>query len=99
MRRACSRACAKTGKRIAARIAMIAITTRSSMRVKPRGARRCVDVMADLVLSTEKERKRWSADAPEMEGDANDMKRFNSPAQMIRPVEAGCQGQSDGISV
>src|SRR5690242_11350613 len=33
--RAFSRACAKTGKRIAARIAMIAITTRSSIRVKP----------------------------------------------------------------
>src|SRR5438876_5770693 len=31
--RAFSRACAKTGKRIAARIAMIAITTRSSIRV------------------------------------------------------------------
>src|SRR5579862_4582423 len=29
-----SRACAKTGKRIAARIAMIAITTRSSISVK-----------------------------------------------------------------
>src|ERR1035438_3244356 len=33
---ACNLACAKTGKRIAARIAMIAMTTRSSMRVKPR---------------------------------------------------------------
>src|SRR5437588_10599425 len=33
--RAFSLACAKTGKRIAARIAMIAITTSSSMRVKP----------------------------------------------------------------
>src|SRR5690242_9878193 len=31
-----SRAWAKTGKRIAARIAMIAMTTSSSMRVKPR---------------------------------------------------------------
>src|SRR5438552_12692456 len=33
--RAFSRAWANTGKRIAARIAMIAITTRSSMRVNP----------------------------------------------------------------
>src|SRR5689334_4870313 len=33
--RAFSRAWAKTGNRIAARIAMIAITTRSSMRVNP----------------------------------------------------------------
>src|SRR6266542_3079141 len=33
--RAFSRACANTGNRIAARIAMIAITTRSSIRVKP----------------------------------------------------------------
>jgi hypothetical protein len=34
--RAFSRALAKTGKRIAARIAMIAMTTNSSMSVKPR---------------------------------------------------------------
>src|SRR6266700_1176393 len=34
--RAFSRAWAKTGKRIAARMAIIAITTRSSMRVKAR---------------------------------------------------------------
>src|SRR5438105_4376647 len=34
--RACSRAWAKTGKRIAARIAMIAITTSNSIKVKPR---------------------------------------------------------------
>src|SRR5881628_3869539 len=34
-RRAFSRAWAKTGKRMAARIAIIAITTRSSIRVKP----------------------------------------------------------------
>src|SRR5258708_2198578 len=34
--RAFSRACAKTGKRIAARIAIMAITTRSSMRGKAR---------------------------------------------------------------
>src|SRR5437764_165668 len=33
--RAFSRACAKTGKRIAARMAMIAITTSNSMRVNP----------------------------------------------------------------
>src|SRR2546425_12413400 len=33
--RALSRAWAKTGKRIAARMAMIAITTRSSIRVNP----------------------------------------------------------------
>src|SRR6266571_1352067 len=33
--RALSRAWAKTGKRIAARMAMIAMTTRSSIRVKP----------------------------------------------------------------
>src|SRR5690348_13523082 len=33
--RACSRACANTGNKIAAKIAMIAITTRSSMSVKP----------------------------------------------------------------
>src|SRR5262245_28703461 len=33
--RAWARARAKTGKRIAARIAMMAITTRSSIRVKP----------------------------------------------------------------
>src|SRR5258708_1711779 len=36
LRRACSRARAKTGKRIAARMAMMAITTRSSISVKPR---------------------------------------------------------------
>src|SRR4051812_26118589 len=35
LRRAWPRARAKTGKRIAARIAMMAITTSSSMRVKP----------------------------------------------------------------
>src|SRR5579871_5958014 len=35
MVRACSRALAKTGNRIAARIAMIAITTSSSISVKP----------------------------------------------------------------
>src|SRR5689334_15418718 len=34
--RAFSRACANTGKRMDARIAIIAITTRSSIRVKPR---------------------------------------------------------------
>src|SRR5687767_3931063 len=34
--RAFSRACAKTGNRMAARIAMIAMTTRSSIRVKAR---------------------------------------------------------------
>src|SRR5436190_5701011 len=33
--RAFSRACAKTGKRMAAKIAMIAITTSSSISVKP----------------------------------------------------------------
>src|ERR1051326_2256671 len=33
--RARSRACAKTGKRMAARMAMIAITTRASIRVNP----------------------------------------------------------------
>src|SRR5436853_2306312 len=38
--RAFSRAWAKTGKRIAARMAIIAITTRSSIRVKPRRIRR-----------------------------------------------------------
>src|SRR5207249_3894311 len=40
MARALSRAWAKTGKRIAAKMAMIAITTRSSMSVKPRRVRR-----------------------------------------------------------
>src|SRR5690242_16366630 len=39
--RAFSRAWAKTGKRIAARMAMIAITTSSSIRVKPRLAAEC----------------------------------------------------------
>src|SRR5947209_2919018 len=34
--RACSRARAKTGKRIAAKMAMMAITTSSSIRVNPR---------------------------------------------------------------
>src|SRR5437588_1847605 len=34
--RACARARAKTGNRIAARMAMIAITTSNSIRVKPR---------------------------------------------------------------
>src|SRR3989442_3592537 len=34
--RACSRACAKTGKRIAAKMAIMAITTSSSISVKPR---------------------------------------------------------------
>src|SRR5579864_9449764 len=38
MARAFSRACAKTGKRIAARMAMIAMTTSSSMRVNARRA-------------------------------------------------------------
>ena len=37
--RADSRACAKTGSRIPARIAMIAITTSSSISVNPRGER------------------------------------------------------------
>src|SRR5438105_8312572 len=46
--RAFSRAWAKTGKRIAARMAMIAITTRSSIRVK---AERCVRFMDDLLGS------------------------------------------------
>src|SRR5713226_3852067 len=36
MEHAFSRACAKTGNRIAARITIMAITTRSSIRVKPR---------------------------------------------------------------
>src|SRR3989449_10639782 len=36
MERAFSRAWAKTGKRMAARMAMIAITTSSSIKVKPR---------------------------------------------------------------
>src|SRR5262249_30982739 len=39
--RALSRACAKTGNRIAARMAMIAITTRSSISVKPNRSLRC----------------------------------------------------------
>src|SRR6185437_6280091 len=34
--RAFSRACAKTGKRMAAKIAIMAMTTSSSIRVKPR---------------------------------------------------------------
>jgi hypothetical protein len=46
--RAFSRAWAKTGNRIAARIAMIAITTRSSMSVK---ADRVFAVHTDLLLS------------------------------------------------
>src|SRR6266568_1317229 len=37
VRRGASRARAKTGKRIAARMAIMAITTRSSIRVKPDG--------------------------------------------------------------
>src|SRR5712691_1797125 len=41
--RAFSRAWAKTGKRIAASIAMMAITTRSSIRVK--AVRRCMAVL------------------------------------------------------
>src|SRR5713101_4321526 len=36
LRRACSLARAKTGKRMAARMAMMAITTSNSIRVKPR---------------------------------------------------------------
>ena len=44
---ALSLACAKTGNRIAAKIAMIAITTRSSMRVN---ARRIAHITTDLDL-------------------------------------------------
>src|SRR3569833_2676293 len=40
MERAFSRACAKTGKRMAARMAMIAMTTSSSISVKPADERR-----------------------------------------------------------
>jgi len=40
--RAFSRAAEKTGKRIAARMAMMAMTTRSSIRVNPRLLRRLV---------------------------------------------------------
>src|SRR5258708_3159679 len=40
--RARSRAWAKTGNRMAARIAIMAITTRSSIRVKPPGHRRFI---------------------------------------------------------
>ena len=43
--RALSRACAKTGKRMAARIAMMAMTTSSSMSVKARRVRDRVCVM------------------------------------------------------
>src|SRR2546422_570265 len=41
--RALSRACAKTGKRIAARMAIIAITTRSSISVKAKRIPRMVE--------------------------------------------------------
>src|SRR5439155_7633167 len=41
--RAFSRACANTGKRMAARIAMIAITTRSSISVNAREERRVME--------------------------------------------------------
>src|SRR5438876_4822068 len=47
--RAFSRACAKTGKRIAARMAMMAITTRSSIRVKPS---RCRFIDCSLLAGT-----------------------------------------------
>src|SRR5436309_4146481 len=45
--RALSRACAKTGKRIAARMAMMAITTSSSISVKPRCCPRRGAIQAD----------------------------------------------------
>src|SRR5712691_7331483 len=48
--RACSRARAKTGKRIAARMAIIAITTSSSISVKPRCCPRRGSIQADLDL-------------------------------------------------
>src|ERR1051325_9976559 len=53
--RACSRALAKTGKRMAARMAMMAITTSSSIRVKParaddaRASLRCRTIMQDAL--------------------------------------------------
>src|SRR2546423_547653 len=53
--RAISRALAKTGKRIDARIAMIAMTTRSSIRVKalrPTG-REAIEVRITVVISSQ----------------------------------------------
>src|SRR5262245_43129719 len=61
--RADSRACANTGKRIAARIAIMAITTRSSMRVKP-----CLHDLADIAVAflsmlETKHRMKWVSSA------------------------------------
>src|SRR5437763_1317998 len=49
--RACSRAWAKTGKRMAARIAMMAMTTSSSMSVKADAAIRRAECMVLLLVS------------------------------------------------
>src|SRR6266705_1636704 len=49
--RAFSRAWAKTGNRIAARMAIIAITTRSSIRVKAEELRRLMDIGYSSFLS------------------------------------------------
>src|SRR5437016_6213501 len=53
--RACSRAWAKTGKRIAARMAMIAITTSNSIRVKP--FRRTIACLLVSVFTTHVSRR------------------------------------------
>src|SRR5438094_76447 len=45
--RACSRARANTGNRIAARIAIMAITTRSSISVKPQNGLRFGSILAN----------------------------------------------------
>ena len=50
MARAFSRAWAKTGNRMAARIAMMAMTTRSSIRVKPLDRLRWDDLVRPLDL-------------------------------------------------
>src|SRR2546428_4120113 len=61
--RALSRAWAKTGKRIAARMAIIAITTSSSIKVKPRcGSDRCDDMAASSAPRFE-ERELYPASA------------------------------------
>src|SRR4051794_11158144 len=47
--RACSLACAKTGKRIAASMAIMAITTSNSIKVKPDLRRRHVAIVSSLL--------------------------------------------------
>src|SRR5207249_10699648 len=75
--RAFSRACAKTGKRIAARMAIIAITTRSSISVKP--------LLRTLSLLSS---RRWPACLPGAGGTAS-LERVQPAAAELLPEPGG----------